>query len=187
MKNRILLLVGLVVFLGSCTIQKRVYRPGYTIEWSAHKMQSVNNDQDIEATQENEERTANASPDNSEIQKVSQKEVSVSELNSSSDEPLELMDEVQNEQPIFVTETEGASAALVLTNNKTTQKEVHSKKLSIKKAATTADDGEGNSALKAIGWVFIILGIVFLLVVSIAIGVIMMLLGLLFFVVGKNN
>jgi hypothetical protein len=55
------------------------------------------------------------------------------------------------------------------------------------KASIGADDEGGNGALKAIGWLFIIIGILCLFVVSIIVGTLLMLLGLLFFVVGKNN
>ena len=45
------------------------------------------------------------------------------------------------------------------------------------------DDGSG--ALRSIGWVLIILGIIFLLIISILLGALLMLLGLLFVIAGK--
>lgn len=55
------------------------------------------------------------------------------------------------------------------------------------KASIGSDDEGGNGALKAIGWIFIILGIILLLFISILVGILLMLLGLLFFVVGKSS
>jgi ribosomal protein L6P/L9E len=40
MKNITLILAAFILFLGSCTIQKRVYRPGFTVEWKGDKFQA---------------------------------------------------------------------------------------------------------------------------------------------------
>jgi hypothetical protein len=69
--------------------------------------------------------------------------------------------------------------------NKTTR--FQSKNISNQTSVMNADDNSGNGPLKAIGWIFIILGFLILLLVSILIGILIMLLGLLFFVVGNKS
>lgn len=187
MKNQILLLAGLLVFLGSCTIQKRVYRHGYTIDWKNNKMQTVKNEQDNESTVENDESVAYYTSENTSKQEVPLKIVDNYVTSSVNDEPVETRTEVQNEQIVAITETSIVNDAEESTNTTTAQKKAHSKKINFKKASVSPDDEEGNVGLKAIGWVFIIMGIIFVLVVSILIGILLMLLGLLFFVVGKKN
>ena len=183
MKNITLFLAASILFLGSCTIQKRVYRPGFTVEWKGDKFQAT---QAEEVAEENltitsVENKAEKS-DLSRIDQVDSKEIELA-------------------QP--VAQSTLASNVVVGTNEKQQEKALAAvaKPVSKKgkkdtqfaagnafeyKASIGADD-EGNGALTGIGWVFIIIGILILVFTSILVGILLMLVGLLFFVVGKNN
>ena len=184
MKNITIILLGFLLFLGSCTIQKRVYRPGFTVEWKGDKFQAT------ETEEIAEENLANTSVEN----KVEKPDLSIiDEVDSK---------EIELAQP--VAQSALASNVAVGTNEKQQEKALApvAKPVSKKemkdtqfaarnafehKASIGADDSEGNGALTAIGWVFIIIGILLLVFVSILVGILLMLVGLLFLVVGKNN
>jgi hypothetical protein len=183
MKNITIILLGFLLFLGSCTIQKRVYRTGFTVEWKGDKFQAT------ETEEIAEENLANTSVEN----KVEKPDLSIiDEVDSK---------EIELAQP--VAQSALASNVAVGTNEKQQEKALApgAKPVSKKemkdtqftarnafehKASIGADD-EGNGALTGIGWVFIIIGILILIFASILVGILLMLVGLLFFVVGKNN
>lgn len=68
----------------------------------------------------------------------------------------------------------------------TTKKAVKNKLTELKSTSASADDS-GSGALRAIGWVVVILGILILLLVSLLIGALLMLLGLVFVIAGKKD
>jgi hypothetical protein len=183
MKNITLILAAFILFLGSCTIQKRVYRPGFTVEWKGDKFQAKETEEVAEEnlTITSGENKAEKS-DLSRIDQVDSKEIELA-------------------QP--VAQSTLASNVVVGTNEKQQEKALAAvaKPVSKKekkdtqfaagnafeyKASIGADD-EGNGALTGSGWVFIIIGILILVFASILVGILLMLVGLLFFVVGKNN
>lgn len=183
MKNITLFLAASILFLGSCTIQKRVYRPGFTVEWKGDKFQAT------ETEEITEENLASTSIEN----KVDKPDLSIIDGVESK--------EIELAQP--VAQSALASNVAVGTNEKKQEKALApiAKPISKKekkdtqlalgnalehKASISADD-EGNGALTGIGWVFIIIGILILIFASILVGILLMLVGLLFFVVGKNN
>lgn len=184
MKNITLFLATSILFLGSCTIQKRVYRPGFTVEWKSDKFQATETEGLVE------EHLASAGAEN----KVEKSDLSrIDQVDSK---------EIKLAQP--VAQSNLASNVVVGTNEKLQEKALAAVTKPVSKkvkketrftagnafeeqASIGAADGDGNTALTAIGWVFIIIGIIFLLVVSILLGILLMLLGLLFFVVGKKN
>lgn len=184
MKNITLFLAASILFLGSCTIQKRVYRPGFTVEWKSDKFQAT------EAEEVAEENLTITSVEN----KAEKSDLSrIDQVDSK---------EMELAQP--VAQSTLASNVVVGTNEKQQEKALTAVAKPVSKkgkkdtqfaarnafdeqASIGAADGDGNTALTAIGWVFIIIGIIFLLVVSILLGILLMLLGLLFFVVGKKN
>lgn len=183
MKNITLFLAAFTLFLGSCTIQKRVYRPGFTVEWKGDKFQAT------ETEEIAEDNLASTSIEN----KVEKPDLSIIDGVDSK--------EIELAQP--VAQSDLASNVAVGTNEKQQEKALApvAKPVSKKekkdtqlalgnafehKASIGADD-EGNGALTGIGWVFIIIGILILIFASILVGILLMLVGLLFFVVGKNN
>lgn len=55
----------------------------------------------------------------------------------------------------------------------------------LEKKLKSEKHGDGSGALRTIGWIFIILGLIFILIISILLGALLCLLGLLFVIAGK--
>ena len=188
MKNITIILLGFLLFLGSCTIQKRVYRPGFTVEWKGDKFQKSN--EDVAQEEVVVEDVA--------FKVVENATTTATSLNNNKVTPTESTDQPTKASNNLKTQEEKVAVEKL-------QKEVDSRaenapsyqmKKAVKyskgatlehKASIGTDEGEGNGALKGIGWVFIIIGILILIFASILVGILLMLVGLLFFVVGKNN
>ena len=183
MKNITLFLAAFILFLGSCTIQKRVYRPGFTVEWKGDKFQAT---QAEEVAEENltitsVENKAEKS-DLSRIDQVDSKEIELAQPVAQSTLASNVVVDTNEKQQ------EKALAAVAKPVSKKGKKDTQfaTGNAFEYKASIGADD-EGNGALTGIGWVFIIIGILILVFTSILVGILLMLVGLLFFVVGKNN
>jgi membrane-bound lytic murein transglycosylase len=183
MKNITLFLAAFILFLGSCTIQKRVYRPGFTVEWKGDKFQAT------EAEEVAEENLANTGAENkaeksdlSRIDQVDSKEIELAQPVAQRTLASNVVVDTHEKQQ------EKALAAVAKPVSKKVKKgtQFAAGNAFEYKASIGADD-EGNGALTGIGWVFIIIGILILIFASILVGILLMLVGLLFFVVGKNN
>jgi uncharacterized membrane protein YdfJ with MMPL/SSD domain len=183
MKNITLFLAAFILFLGSCTIQKRVYRPGFTVEWKGDKFQAT------EAEEVAEENLANTGAENkaeksdlSRIDQVDSKEIELAQPVAQRTLASNVVVDTHEKQQ------EKALAAVTKPVSKKVKKgtQFAAGNAFEYKASIGADD-EGNGALTGIGWVFIIIGILILVFTSILVGILLMLVGLLFFVVGKNN
>lgn len=189
MKNFTLILASLLLLFGSCTVQKRTYRPGFTVQWKGDKFQKSNEDvaqeevivkEDAAVTVIENATTADEALNNNKVAPTESK-----------DRPTEASNNLKTQEE----EVSGDKQQKVVGSHAETAPSYHMKKAARfsnginldHKASIGADDEGGNGALKAIGWIFIILGIILLLLVSILVGILLMLLGLLFFVVGKNN
>ncbi len=189
MKNFTLILASFLLLFGSCTVQKRTYRPGFTVQWKGDKFQKSNEDvaqeevivkEDAAVTVIENATTGATSPSNNKVAPTENKDRATEASNNLKTQEEEVSGDKQ--QKVVGSHAEKAPS-------------YHMKKAARfsnginldHKASIGADDEGGNGALKAIGWIFIILGIILLLLVSILVGILLMLLGLLFFVVGKNN
>ena len=188
MKNFTLLLVSILLLFASCSVQKRTYRPGFTVQWKGDKFQKTNDD----AVQEDvvikevgitviEKTTSDAIIPN------------MNNVTSTANNDLayEASNDLKTPKEIILIEEQPKEVGSRAEKNPSYQTKKYSRfsngdKLS-NKASIGADDEGGNGALKVIGWIFIIMGIILLIFVSILVGILLMLLGLLFFVVGKNN
>lgn len=188
MKNFTLILASFLLLFGSCTVQKRTYRPGFTVQWKGDKFQKTNDD----AVQEDvvikevgitvfEKTTSDAIIPN--MNNVAS--------TANNDLAYEASNDLKTPKEIILIEEQPKEVGSRAEKNPSYQTKKYSRfsngdKLS-NKASIGADDEGGNGALKVIGWIFIIMGIILLIFVSILVGILLMLLGLLFFVVGKNN
>jgi hypothetical protein len=184
MKNITLFLATSILFLGSCTIQKRVYRRGFTVEWKSDKFQATETEGLVE------EHLASAGAENKvEKLEVSMRPLVLSKENEVGEATVKNTTSSSTEVITSVPEKEKALTAVAKPVSKKGKKDTQfaARNAFDEQASIGAADGDGNTALTAIGWVFIIIGIIFLLVVSILLGILLMLLGLLFFVVGKKN
>ena len=183
MKNITLFLAAFILFLGSCTIQKRVYRPGFTVEWKGDKFQATETEGLAEEnlTITSVENKAEKS-DLSSIDQVDSKEIELAQPVAQSTLTSNVVVDTNEKQQ------EKALAAVAKPVSKQEKKDTQfaAGNAFEYKASIGADD-EGNGALTGIGWVFIIIGILILVFASILVGILLMLVGLLFFVVGKNN
>ena len=189
MKNFTLILASFLLLFGSCTVQKRTYRPGFTVQWKGDKFQKSNEDvvqeevivkEDAAVTVIENATTADAALSNDKVAPTENKDQLTEASNNLKTQEEEVSEDKQQQ---------------AVGSHAETAPSYHMKKAARfsnginldHKASIGADDEGGNGALKAIGWIFIILGIILLLLVSILVGILLMLLGLLFFVVGKNN
>ena len=189
MKNFTLILASFLLLFGSCTVQKRTYRPGFTVQWKGDKFQKSNEDvaqeevivkEDAAVTVIENATTVATSLSNNKVEPTESTDQPIEASNNSKTQEEEVS--VDKQQQAVSSHAEKAPSYLM---NKADR---FSNGINLDhKASIGADDEGGNGALKAIGWIFIILGIIFLFVVSIIVGILLMLLGLLFFVVGKNN
>ncbi|MDA3911013.1 MAG: hypothetical protein PF448_06630 [Bacteroidales bacterium] len=189
-----IILIGIITtfILSSCTVKKRLYMPGYHVESvigrkhnKAKSTKEVTNTQQTtfaEAEQSNSERNKpvtaqhktkiaheNALAFETKPIKSEQKENTHSKLKTRVEKP---------ESPFLKTNHFDDFTEKMFTFNSGPQS---ISKQHINKENTNISD-DGNSALKVIGWVLIILGILILLVASILVGILLMLLGLVFVV-----
>ncbi len=164
--------LALMLVLSSCTMEKRIYMSGYHIEWNKSKQHidkselaiSDNTAEQNQITTVEADNNITASVDNS-IIIPSHKTVSLSKKENII---------APKTKPILETKT-------VIAN----KKEFKNKLREFKKNNSSYDDGSG--ALRGIGWVFLILGFLILLFVSILIGALLMLLGLIFVIAGAKK
>jgi hypothetical protein len=184
MKNITLFLAASILFLGSCTIQKRVYRPGFTVEWKSDKFQATETEGLVE-----ENLASTGVEYKVENLEVPMRPLVLSKENKVIEPAVKNTTSSSVEVVTSVPQQEKALAAFAKPVSKKVKKETRftAGNAFEESASISAADGEGNTALTAIGWVFIIIGIIFVIVVSILLGILLMLLGLLFFVVGKKN
>lgn len=188
MKNLTLFLASFLLFFTSCSVQKRTYRPGFTVQWKGDKFQKDNE----EIAQDNvENEDIDVMPDEREISNRTTISSDKLEPTISNDPRIETSNNFTTQEAIFLKEAQPKEVGFRAEKTPSYQTKKYSRfsnGISFDhKATTSADDEGGNGALKAIGWIFIILGIVLLIFVSILIGILLMLLGLLFFVVGKSS
>jgi hypothetical protein len=184
MKNITLILAAFLLLLGSCTIQKRVYRPGFTVEWKGDKFQAT------ETEELKDENLASTSIENKEERlEVAMRPFVLSKEKEVVEPALKNTTASSAEVVAIETQQEKVMAAVAKPVSKKVKKDTtfNAGNAFESKASIGADDGEGNGALTAIGWIFIIIGILILIFASILVGILLMLVGLLFFVVGKNN
>jgi hypothetical protein len=189
MKNFTLILASFLLLFGSCTVQKRTYRPGFTVQWKGDKFQKSNEDvaqeevivkEDAAVTVIENATTVATSLSNNKVEPTESTDQPIEASNNSKTQEEEVS--VDKQQQAVSSHAEKAPSYLMKKADR------FSNGINLDhKASIGADDEGGNGALKAIGWIFIILGIIFLFFVSIIVGILLMLLGLLFFVVGKNN
>lgn len=188
MKNFTLILASFLLLFGSCSVQKRTYRPGFTVQWKGDKFQKDNE----EIAQDNvENEDIDVMPNEREISNRTTISSDKLEPTISKDPRIETSNNFTTQEAIVLKEAQPKENGSHAKNSQSYQSKKSSRfsnGISFDhKATTSADDEGGNGALKAIGWIFIILGIVLLIFVNILIGILLMLLGLLFFVVGKSS
>jgi hypothetical protein len=184
MKNFTLILAGFLLLFGSCTVQKRTYRPGFTVEWKGNKFQAT------EVEELKDENLASTSIEkNEEELEVSVRPFVLSKGNEVVEPAVMNTTASSTEFGTIETQQEQALFTIAKPVSKKEKKDTqfNAGNAFEYKASIGADNGEGNGALTAIGWIFIIIGILILLFASIIVGILLMLVGLLFFVVGKNN
>lgn len=179
----IILNLSLFVFLisiQSCSIQKRVHLPGYHVEWN----QSKSKKKVKGGTESNDSELA--------VKPQIKKELTENKEN--------LIELINQKVDLKVTE-KSLKKEITNQSSNTSKKSIKkNKKVKLDKSNTliklksktfeskiqkVASDGSGSSALNAIGWVFIIIGIIILLLLSLVLGIVLMLLGLLFVIAGR--
>lgn len=185
-------LIGLVItlVLTSCSIEKRAYMSGYHIEWNRTKhnygKQELANKDNVKQKQqiqivtngptEQESNTINYTPLVSDNNFTASLDHSVVIPSSNT---VSLEKNVHSATPKINATSEKKTVVANKKALKSTLKELNAKSYS-------GDDG-GSGALRSIGWVVLILGILILLFASILAGALLMLLGLVFIKAGKKS
>jgi hypothetical protein len=187
LKTTSLLFFSLSILFNSCSVEKRLYRPGYNLEWkssriSASTIKHEDASTDLTVSESRANKSSLQEKENEKIIPIPSKQVTMEkEVICDEGEVLAVNNHIQSHQ----INTKEVKSPL-LTDKMNGIKNL--KTIAIKKISKMDSQSEdGNGALKGIGWFFIILGIIVLIFVSILIGILLMLLGLLFFVVGKSN
>lgn len=167
-----------ILILPSCTVTKRVHMPGYHVDWNnriqtKQKLDDNTKEQNISLVVEKTESKANKKKKHV-VSAVS--ENIKTELNGfTAVKPSKNVISKNNENKIIKNnENPFAETNVILTENKKI------------KSYESNEDG-GNKALRVIGWVVLIIGFLFLLLISILIGALLMLLGLIFILAGKKK
>ena len=190
MKKNILFLTVCLIFFASCTIEKRLYRPGWNINSSftlksGHSKNNIakNVEEDIQNQNTSETRigskTINHETKPDDVPQIIHIETSHSDETHTKEDHF-INREISNSLKV-------SSLSVRSNNYLSTQPAREIKKSSQQKMKSKTESSSGNGAIKGIGWFFIILGIIIVLFVSILIGILLMLLGLLFFVVGRSS
>jgi hypothetical protein len=173
-----------VVALSSCTIQNRVYRPGYHVEWHGGKkhLTPVQNEKTISVAEEvqlTEITTTEELPDAMPATIVPPVVEQMAEHQPAQDNPTP-KNTIAPKPRVAAKQERKDDATSHAGHTLLTQPTATGAVLSMGEA------GEGSSgALRTVGWVLIILGLLLLLLVSILSGILVMLLGLLFVIVGR--
>lgn len=185
--------LAITVALSSCSIEKRVFMSGYHIEWNK---KSHNFDNQEILINDNAKQKAhnqiglivhseseNVSVLNSVIERKMDYSISVTLEKESRSIfvhkafPLENKTNRMSEEFNFVS----------VTKNKISNEKVVINKLKEFKTKNSSSDEEGSGALRAIGWIVVILGFLILLLASIFLGALLMLLGLIFVIGGRKK
>ena len=190
-----LLFIGLAIalVLNSCTMEKRVYMSGYHTEWNKSKhnpdrqeLASSNNGRQTNQNQtvtsqglENETNTV----DNSFTPTVPDDNITALVDNNSVIIPSHKTVVFDKKINTVVAKTNSDSETKTIISNK---KAIKNKLKELKANSSSGDEG-GNGALRTIGWVFIIFGLLILIVTSILGGALLMLLGLIFAIAGGKK
>lgn len=197
-------ILSVMLLFASCSIEKRVHMSGYHAKWHKSKQNSDrqelisnNNGTNTKLNQINSaSEKENIRVKNSLKQDVFDKSVVVSLDNSfapakTNKKTFKL---VENKPDITTAQKAVVFDGIVKTaankrDSSLKTKIVNSNKNKLKDAKTnsSSNDDEGSGALRVIGWVFLILGILILLVVSILVGALLMLLGLVFVIAGRKK
>lgn len=183
--------VFVATMLASCSIEKRVHMPGYHVEWVSGKnnrsgldLESARRGHTPQEDRVLPERSAvgsaafntteeQTSADTDEVFASTENVAIPSAVKSNFADPA--MD--SHVVHIDHDRTEGAKRAEV----RATKKEV----ISALKSSNSSSGGSG--ALRAIGWVVLIIGLLFLLFISILLGALLMILGLIFVLAGGSK
>jgi hypothetical protein len=179
--------VTLVVVLTStaCTLQKRVFMPGYHVEWHSTK-QSIG--KESLPTETDVEKDAQSST-NEQGQRNSTDYSSMVDQTTTSD-PLEqkITAEPQFSEKTLSTNDE-TKVITKPTSTRNAKKALNhlAKKTTKLDSDDTEDSGGGGGGLRVIGWILIIVGLAILIFSSILIGVLLMILGLIFVISGKKK
>lgn len=185
MQNLFYLLVLILLtstVLTSCSVEKRVHRSGYYVDWhhSSNSKQKNNRSVVTEAKVEND-----ASEQLADLKLQIPVEAKLARFKDFSQSPAKSSDIEESEK------SEGKTKELKRSFNLRELKDVAAYSevelpatTEINSAESASDSGD---ALKTIGWVLIILGLVFLLIISILLGALLMLLGLVFVVAAPSS
>jgi hypothetical protein len=192
---RKLLFIGLAIalVLTSCTTEKRVYMSGYHTEWYKSKhnpdRQDLASNDNGKQTKQNQTVTVVESEyetntvDNSFALTITDNNITASVDNNSLIIPSHKPVSFDKKVNTVNAKTNPVSETKTVISNK---KALKNKLKELKVNSSSGDDG-GSGALRAIGWVVLILGLLILLFASIIAGALLMLLGLVFVIAGGNG
>lgn len=170
MKKLALLMIiigSAMIIVSSCSIQKRLYNPGYYVDFASNKKHLSATDQTITIMQGKQEFVQYDKPT------ISIKQKSVVSPKSGS--------------YFYASEKMADSKKIKSPASKIKSIAQQVKAVKQLRKSVMMEGGDGSGALRAIGWVIVIIGIIFILVISIGIGAVLMLLGLVFVIAGRKH
>ena len=185
--------LAIALVLTSCSTEKRVYMSGYHTEWYKSKhnpgKQGLAINDNGKQTKQNQTVTVVESEnktntiDNSFAPTIADDNITASVDNNSLIIPTQKAVSFDKNVNTFTAKTNPTSETKTAISYKKALKNILKE---LKANSSTLDDG-GSSALRTIGWVVLILGLLILLFASIIGGAILMLLGLVFVIVGGKK
>jgi hypothetical protein len=186
--NRITIAALILSFGGACSIQKRQHLPGFYVQKNrvSSSVSTSKNTTDKQIVTELEKSSfiADKEMQNILIQQNSEQKTNLLlkeekiELRAKNDR-----NNTPNLKDLHIESKKSVQVKPGINLLSSSIEKVTTKK----KMENSNDSDNGNNALRGVGWFFIIIGIVLVLLVSILIGILLMLLGLLFVVAGRNK
>lgn len=190
-----ILFIGLVIILGltSCTIEKRHYMSGYNIEWRSSKNYG---DKKILAKINTDKKTK---PTKKTIETIFDTAVTDNSTETLAEDNAEIIT-ASSDNSVFIRQTTNKgfnknSDKTILNKSKLTVektsviKKIKKDKTNIYSTVASAsdDDDDSNIALRVLGWLILIIGLLMLLFTSILLGLIVSGIGILFIALGKKK
>lgn len=177
----------LVFSLVSCSIEKRVYMPGYHTQWGLNRPGKVNSIplNQIEPTDKPDVIAFPQIPENT-LKPKGQEGVPDDKMVASSEEIPVFINNKKVMEGLIEQQIHSKIKEISFEKTSRLEKKNIGKKLVLLKKNHVSDD-PGNPALRIIGWIVLSVGLFLLLLVNILLGALLMLLGLIFVTAGAKK
>jgi hypothetical protein len=188
--KKVILVLTVVFLLSSCgslSISQKRYSNGLNISWFAGKENKQETKREVVKKKSKEITIISESTNSTEI--VSESNLTTKEEKPFSEPEVSELNLNESQENILVKESK-ETIRLFSNSNESNSKNIGKmkRKMLLKntpKIKQLIDSTHESGALKGIGWVFIVIGIIFILLINIILGALLMLLGLVFVLAGS--